>query len=289
MFILKCVRKYKNKTYFYKNKFTKTSMKCYRKSKKEKPAIEKSGIFYNDYKHIIRPLDLVMFRGGDFVSDIIRYLEKRKGNKISSSGYNIESDDFSHVGTVVSREILDDPRLEPGKLYIWESTMSGRLTDKVYNMEDKSYLGVQLRDLDEVVNSYDSDPSTRIAFCPIKEEYINMWNEERVLLKQRFTGLFNKYNGTRYDANLYSLTSSMFKCLRPKRDKVEDVTGTEEWLFCSEMVAMVYKELGFFSGNVEPKNVVPMDFLGYDVDGGGIPVVVKEPFYVTIFVSEGGN
>jgi len=38
-----------------------------------------------------------------------------------------------------------------------------------------------------------------------------------------------------------------------------------------------------FSDNVEPKNVVPMDFLGYDIDSsiyGGIPVIVKAPFYV---------
>ena len=40
-----------------------------------------------------------------------------------------------------------------------------------------------------------------------------------------------KYNEIRYDANFYSLTSSMFSCLRPLRDEVEDITGTGEWLY----------------------------------------------------------
>jgi len=259
-------------------------MNCFSKSKKKKYTITKNGAFYDDYKYDIRPLDLVMFKGGDFVSDIIRYLEKKKGSKISSSGYKTVSDAFSHVGIVVNRYILDDPRLEYGKLYIWESTMSGRLTDGVYNIENESYLGVQLRDLDDVIRAYDSDENTQIAFCPIKEEFLDIWIENECILKQRFTTLFIKYNGIRYDANFYSLASSMFKCLRPMRDNVEDITGTKMWLFCSELVAMIYKELGFFSENVEPKNVVPMDFLGYDADSsidGGIPVIVKEPIYVT--------
>ena len=67
------------------------------------------------------------------------------------------------------------------------------------------------------------------------------------------------------------------------RDDVEDLLDTGKWLFCSELVAMIYKKLGLFPPNVEPKNVVPMDFIGYDVDlpaGGGIPVIVEKLIYV---------
>jgi hypothetical protein len=245
-------------------------------------------VSYNDYKYFIKPLDLVMFKGGDFVSDFIRFLEKSKNKNIHNKKYyDLECDAFSHVGIVVNDEILNDPRIKPGKLYIWESTMSGKLSDGVYNIDEKSYLGVQLRDLDEVVKAYSLDKDTDIAFCSLKDSVLSHYkNEYAALLKQRFTTLFIRYNGVRYDANLYSLSSSIFTCLRSKRDEVEDACNSEEWLFCSELVAIIYRELGFIPKNVDPKNVVPMDFVGYDVDSmenGGLPVVVKKPVYIMVY------
>jgi hypothetical protein len=256
------------------------------KFKNIEPNDNSGSISYNDYKHNIRPLDLVMFRGGDSVSDFIRFLEKSKNKNISKSEiiYDLECNAFSHVGIVVNSEILTDPRLEVGKLYIWESTMSGKLTDGIYNIEEKSYLGVQLRSLDDVVRAYISDTNSRIAFCHIKDGILNQYkNEYSALLIQRFTNLFIRYNGIRYDANLYSLSSSIFPCLRGSRDKVEEILNSEEWLFCSELVAIIYKELGLIPNTVNPKNVVPMDFVGYEVDPieyGGIPVIVKKPIYI---------
>ena len=41
----------------------------------------------------------------------------------------------------------------------------------------------------------------------------------------------------------------------------------EEKLFCSQFVAIVYKELGLIDRKMNVKNFVPVDFLGVDEDG----------------------
>jgi hypothetical protein len=66
--------------------------------------------------------------------------------------------DFSHIGLAITRDALDLPCLEPGKLYVWESTFSApagffaRFTDKVPDRETEGVrFGVQIRDLELVV------------------------------------------------------------------------------------------------------------------------------------------
>jgi len=259
---------------------------CITRGKRPEEVItQKKGYRYAEYADQIKPLDLVLFRGGDFVSGFIRFLQKRNLPAESSAGYDVGAGAFSHVGMIVTSEILDDDRLEEGKLYVWESTMSGRLADGVYNIDGESFLGVQLRSFDEVLPAYDEDPDTRIAVSHVfREVYDSVWGElPQTLLRNKFTKLFKKYNGVRYDANFLSLGSSICPCLRPARGTVEDVLDTEDWLFCSELVATVYQDLGLFDEDVNPKNVVPSDFLGYDADSedsGGIPVIVGGPVYI---------
>ena len=95
-----------------------------------------------------------------------------------------------------------------------------------------------------------------------------------------------KYNGITYDANCWSLLSSIIPFLRPKRDHIEQFLNTDDWLFCSELVAEIYVKLGIFPDTVDPKNVVPMDFIGYDldhVDSGGIaPNKFEQPKEILI-------
>jgi len=62
----------------------------------------------------IQPLDVILFRGVDAVSHAICFFE----GKVFGHG------DFSHAGVAVTREVLDLPFLEPGRVYVWESTLS---------------------------------------------------------------------------------------------------------------------------------------------------------------------
>lgn len=243
--------------------------------------VVKEGVKYEDYKSKIKPLALVLFKGKDYVSDFIRYVQSGTVAASSNAGFDIPNDSFSHSGIIVTREILNDERLEEGKLYILESTMSGILSDGVDNIDGVSYFGVQLRDFDLVVEKYDKPDDTVIAVANIDENILEgAWNSEQDLLKGAFTSLFQKYNGVRYDANLVSLFSTTFHCLRPIRDVSEEALGTQEWLFCSELIAVIYQELGLYPSEIDPRDVVPMDFIGFDVDKNKIPVIVEKPVYI---------
>jgi hypothetical protein len=238
---------------------------------------EKEGVPYSHFRSSLKPLDLVLFSGGDFVSGFIKYIEKKSVRK-SPPGQI-----FSHVGIIVTSDILDHPQVLPGKIYILESTMSGKLGQHVYSIgrEGKPFLGVQLRDFDALLPAYDQPNNTAIAIAPLQK------NISDPKIKETFTHLFNQVNGIKYDVNFLSLLASAVPRLRVERDMTEKLLGTTTvdsdkpgWLFCSELVALVYRKLGIFPDTVNPENVLPMDFLGCDSDSlehGGIPLVVKTP------------
>lgn len=221
-----------------------------------------------------KPLDLVLFRGGDLVSDAIRFLQGRCLRATSSMKLEEGVRSFSHVGIIVTREILDDERLERDKLYVFESTMSGPLTDGVLNVNGESFLGVQIRELDKVVNAYLKDEDARIAIAPLVQSV------DCEKLKEVFTAFVKRYDGTPYDANFASLFGSILPGIRPIRNVLERVFRTKKWLFCSELVALIYKRMGIFPRDCDPRDCVPMDFLGFDNDR--LPVVVLDPIYITL-------
>ena len=58
------------------------------------------------------------------------------------------------------------------------------------------------------------------------------------------------------------------------------VAKTAEWLFCSELAATVYRDMGLYPESIIPDNVLPMDLIGYDIDGidrGGLPCIFNLP------------
>lgn len=231
--------------------------------------ITKSGNSYKGYRKNIRPFDLVLFKGADGVSGLIRQLSKWNQNLDGK----VDTDDmFSHAGMIVTSDILDDPRVKPGKIYIWESTLSGRLTDGVKNVDGKVKFGVQLRDFDKVMKGYDNNKHTRIAVCSHKS-IPNL----TPMRKRLFTEFFKRVNGTGYDFNPRSLLSAAVPCFRQETTRKEDNSR----LFCSELVAYTWINMGFLPYEVEAKHVLPQDFIGDDADG--MPCIVHEPSYITVF------
>jgi hypothetical protein len=259
---------------------------------------KKEGTSYNDIREDLNSLDLVFFRGGH-ASDLIRLIEKldaESDNRFGSKFSHIPSDEFSHIGLIVKSDILDFERCglpisaegitdsfheSPEGIYIFESTMSGYLTDGVYNVEGRPFLGMQLRDFDKVVKGYDAKKNTRIAIAHLDDDVRSSLDMDKI--KEQFTELFLKYNGIGYDYNPISLLSSIINFIRPVRGIIEKLLCTEDWLFCSEAVATIYKELNILPESTEPKNVVPMDFLGYDdesADEGGVIRIIDEIEYI---------
>lgn len=228
-----------------------------------------------------QPFDLAFFSGSDYVSDLIKFIEYHE--LTDHSGGLVKPGSFSHVGMIVTTEVLQHPKMEAGKLYIFESTMGGHYGQGVYNIDGfknigSDFMGVQIRPFKEVVEKYSSCISLgKLADNPLNREVI-----DRDALKKKFTHIVETYNGITYDANCCSLLAAIFAGMRPLSYKIEKILGTTDWLFCSELVAQVYKDMGILPIKTKPKYVVPMDFIGYEEDTScGIPKgTIKLPLIV---------
>ncbi len=229
----------------------------------------KDSVSYISIRPTLRPLDLIMFKGSDFVSNFICYLET-----MGKSGKDIDISEFSHCGLIVTSDILEHPNVYPGKIYIWESTMSGYLGSGVPNIDGKSFFGSQLRDLDLLLPAYVSDLKSEVAVCPLSSP-LPLTSE----IKEKFGKIFQLYNSRHYDDNLITLLASIVPFFRRIRSFFQRLLGTEKWLFCSELVTHVYQDLGIFPTGINPENVTPMDLLGNDPDSE-VPIVVDSPIYV---------
>jgi hypothetical protein len=204
----------------------------------------------------IQPLDVIMCRGHDFISDGIKYLS------FKSMGSRYEAGCFSHVGMIITKDVLDIPQLEPNKLYIWESTISGALGGHIKNIDGHAFLGVQIRDFDEVIKNY-CKPHTAVAVLKLKDR--SMLNDN---LKDKMKLLYHKYNGIRYEINYMQLFAAMYPKLRFLRFNFT----VNNFLFCSELVATIFRDLGIFPIEVEPYNVIPADYVSEgDPDGVNLP------------------
>ena len=242
--------------------------------------IQKQGTSYTDIRPTLRPFDLVLFSGGEFVSRFIKYIEQRELHHYigPNSPTSLDAGAFSHVGMIVTSDILDHSNIKKDKIYIWESTASGKLGEGVKNIEDESFLGVQIRDFDALLPVYDEPNNTRVAIARVKNNPVDTLGAKKA--KEKFTEIYNKYNGVLYDISIIAEVGAIFGGCRKIRDVLEKSFGPDHWLFCSELIAVTYMQMGIFPKTVIPENVVPMDFLGYEQDSsdtGGIPIVVKLP------------
>lgn len=250
----------------------------------------------------IRPFDLIAFRGGDVISDLISTLES----------YRLGLGTFSHVGMAVTSEILsfynkngEKIYLSPGRIYVFESTIS-------YNVPDittgRGKLGVQIRDLEEVIPSYITSENTHVAWCKLlhnpfdridNESDISL-NARRNIISERFQELFFQYEGCMYEMDLISLLGGMFPSIRGARtirDKIynklysvlyfcgitkKENIGPAGWQFCSELVANIYQSFDIIPDTCNPKDVLPIDFFGCDEDG--LPLLVESPVFIKDWV-----
>jgi len=234
----------------------------------------------------VKPLDLIVFRGGDFVSNVIRKME----------GHQTGRDDISHVEMAITREWCS--KIKPVHLILdhdnnilsWGSTLSGRLNDGVTNLETgTATFGVQIRSLHDLVTASLRDPAANVGICHLLTnptvrrpgEPEENYNVRVKLVKWQLATAYEKYMGRTYDANPISLFAAMFPELRPVRDVVTD----SDWLFCSELIALIYETIGIISPNVDARNVLPVDFLGGDEDG--MTRVCSEPIWFKKTITQG--
>jgi len=240
-----------------------------------KQPVIKKGDLYNSIKNKIRPFDVVMFKGGNIAANVICEFERR-GKKISACG------DFSHCGMVVTSDIINEPLLEKGKLYILESTLGGLTTDGVKDINGKTCFGVQLRDLDKVVAHYDVPNNTHIAWCPIINNPLDA-TKSMDEIKDKMTNIYKQVIWKMYDYNLFDFASVIIPLLRPLRPYIDKIMRSEDLFFCSELIAHVYIGMEIYPDYVIPLNTAPDDLIHPEEDPDKLrpPKIVNDVNYIT--------
>src|SRR3990170_4951280 len=112
----------------------------------------------------MRDLDLIFFSGNDIISEIVE-----DGESLEYRENPMRR--FSHVGLIISKNILPFiPQLEDGKYYIWESCV---ITSGPKDVETKKHrYGVQIRDLIDVVSTYEGRISIGVMNIPYDEKNV---------------------------------------------------------------------------------------------------------------------
>ena len=234
--------------------------------------LSKKGELYEDYKHNLRPFDLIFFKGDAIFSAVISALE-RHGNKMSNSG------EFSHVAMIVNSDVLIYEGVLPGKLYVLESIVGGTFAHNVKDIKGKVKYGVQIRDLDEIIPAFDKSNKTTIAWGKIKNNPLDTTPINEI--KLRLTEFCTKYVGKSYEFNPYNLLSSVFPSMRKYRSIVEKLCHNKNCYFCSEIVALAFKEFGIYPGSVNEKDVLPRDIIYPEADTDKMPKIVETMTYIT--------
>ena len=211
----------------------------------------KPGVKFSNIKHELKPFDIILFRGGELVSDAISFVEK----------IFVGEGDWTHTGMVITTDIIPIKNGVPGKLYVWESTMSGKLADGINNVETgDGFFGVQIRDLEKVIDKYDKDGDTKVAWCRLLENPLNKkddetdeeYNQRVELVKENVYKFYKDHNNTTYDYNCLNLLSAVYD----KMPKWKNNT-----FFCSELVTAIYQVLGLIPKNIDPELMSPVEFV----------------------------
>lgn len=240
----------------------------------------KRGALYDDIKRHFRPFDAVFFKGSSLFSRVIS-----RSQMLFNDDPN--SGDFTHVGMIVNSDILEHPNVLKGKLYILESTIGGHFGLDVYDINGRSIIGVQLRDLDEVVRAYDVPNNTTIAYGKLIANPINKL--PGLKLKEMFTIFFNEVNGKMYNGNICDMMAAFIPYIRGYREFNKYVTnsmcpcmGGNDKYFCSELIALAYVITGVYPENINIHNVMPRDIAMPWCDTDTMPTIMES---VTPFVT----
>jgi len=213
-------------------------------------------IKYSDIKSQIRPFDLIFFRGSEIISDIISFFEKKFQNE----------DKWTHVGMVISPDILNFD-VKTSDLYIWESTMSGKLGDGAKKIIGNTF-GVQIRNLNDVVQHYDSN-KTFIGWSKCKYNPLDKLSDEsetnyiirKTSILSNLQIFFDNHKNASYDANPLHLLSTIF----PKLSKHTNTSGISpdlgEKFFCSELVSSIYIVSHILPSSLDPEEISPVELL----------------------------
>jgi hypothetical protein len=212
--------------------------------------------------------------------DLLIFYHKSMTSKIILEAESLRThmNTCSHVGLALTG--LNIPHINMSTPKIWESTVPLR-ADPLDLETGKHKNGVQIRELKDVVYSY-TKSGGKVGLCKLKNNPMAM---DAIKAQKQFTVLYNKYKSYKY-THIYNLLGAVCPCFRLQRDLL-NIIVKDNVVFCSEFVTEVYEGLEIITPHssttgklLDPKDVVPTDFLGGDEDG--LIPFVEEPIWILI-------
>jgi len=217
---------------------------------------------YQLIKEQIQDLDLIVFRGNAFTSRVITTMERWASGK----------GDWSHVGVVISKRLLPDLNTDdpPDSLYIWESTLSTQINNPEIQKPPRSgvcvesntaVFGVQIRRLDDVLRRCFLK-NVKVGWCKLLvnpqmkrlDETDDMYTIRLHNMKIMLKNLHQEYYHRPYEKNLFRVFSSLSSSLNCCRS---DCCPGGSWVFCSQLVGIIYQQLGLIDKQIDPATITP--------------------------------
>lgn len=245
--------------------------------------VVRSGVPLEELKSRIKPLDMFLFRGSGLLADTISELE----SKLMGTG------EWTHCALVLTTEVVPIKNGKSGTLYLWESA-AGDIPDVELG---KPIIGVQVRELADVVCHYNSFNEGKVGWCRLLKNPV-CDADGKVCANKTIEAVYKEYNHTPYDLNPFELASPFFSLCGRLGNNIENflrclcrrprtaTPGVLPWikrdsggLFCSELVALTYVRMGILPPSVRPHDIAPVEFLGCSNEQA-IPVVIDTPIVV---------
>ncbi|MDE2588819.1 MAG: hypothetical protein KGL95_04050 [Patescibacteria group bacterium] len=204
----------------------------------------------------IKPFDLILSRGPNIASRVIREAEE------ITRGCSL----FSHVGMFINYEAFPDARLQKdNSWYILESLLHG--DPEVLNIDKSCSGGVQIRPLyDQLIS--DTEHVMTYVHAPLRAQI-----RDQIDLTAAST-VIKKFLNKPYDDNPVDISDA----LEPKScvclKTLFGQKNSDKSFFCSELACRIFQEFHIITKYIRPDSVLPVDFLpGVDF---GFPPIVNE-------------
>lgn len=234
----------------------------------------KPGIPLSSIKDQLQPLDMIIFRGNGWDSRAILL-----GQKLG-----LGSGDWTHMGLVMTTDIIPIQNGVKGQLYIWESVLSGSLGDGINNIEtDQGRFGVQIRKLDDVIGKYDMSTETKIGWCQLLKNPLSRQlgdSDETYYLRRQSTidklvNFQQEHGDSVYEYNCFRMCLSV--CSRSNNVK-PSIFGRSDRLFCSALIVTIYQSLGLIHLEIDATKIAPMELVEkYNPDADTLPDLFQLP------------
>ncbi len=214
---------------------------------------------------LLEPLDLILVQGVTPFSELIM----GGGAALRGNG------EFSHCALVINKEICPDIVLDahipPDTLLLMDVNIA--IFEETKDIESgKISFGGQIRDLDKLITEWTAH-GCGIAVCKLKNNpFTNAIkcgdSDEIINIRHKMSKIYNKYlkmgEASVYELNIFALLGTIFPQVHDIRNKVNNIQlflDEHPWVFCSELVCIIYQELGIIKTSADPETFVPVDFV----------------------------